>query len=127
MRTHTDPDPVLKLIHASMLGGTLVFFAVVYFLFGGGPSEEPGVLLRWAWLVVAAATVFGVGAVRGRLHRDSDDAAVRASGILIWAMAEGAALVGIVSTIVSGDVVPAIGATLIAVFLMLHHRPSQLS
>ncbi|MFV1985747.1 MAG: hypothetical protein ACC682_00585 [Gemmatimonadota bacterium] len=122
----TGDDSVLKLIHASMLGGTLVLFAVAFFLYGGREPGEVGAVVRWAWLAVAVAVVFAVGAVRGRLHRNSDEAQVRMSGIVIWALAEGAALVGIVSTIMTGHVVPAIGATLIGVFLMLHHRPSQL-
>jgi hypothetical protein len=119
-------DPVLKLIHATMLGGTLTFFAVVMFLVRGQEPVESGAVFRWGWLAAAVIAVFAVGALSGRLHRDSDEVAIRTAGIVIWALAEGAALLGIVSTIVTGDVTPAIGATLIAVFLMVHHRPSQL-
>ena len=120
-------DALLKLIHVSMLGGTLVFFAVVYFLYGvGGGAAEAGPLLRWGWLVVAVGAVFVIGVVRGRLQRGSDDAQRRMTGILIWALAEGVGLLGMVSTILTGDVTSAIGATLVAVFLMFLHRPSRL-
>ncbi|MDX1394132.1 MAG: hypothetical protein R3195_07070, partial [Gemmatimonadota bacterium] len=67
------------------------------------------------------------GVVRGRLGRGADAAQVRAGGIVIWALAEAVGLVGMVSTIVTGAPMPAIGATVIAVFLMFHHRPSQLA
>lgn len=119
-------DPTLTLIHASMLGGTLLFFGVVVFFFGGRATGTTDGIFRWAWLGFAALAVFGVGALRGRLHRDSDAAEIRTTGILIWALAESAALIGLVSTILTGNVTPAIGATMIGVFLMLHHRPSQL-
>ena len=119
-------DAVLKIIHATMLGGTLLFFAVVLFVFGGRETEQTVPALRWAWFAFAVAAVFAAGFVRGRLVRDSDDDQVRATGIVIWALAEGAALLGMVSTIVTGEIAPAIGATLVAVFLMVHHRPSHL-
>lgn len=120
-------DPVLKMIHTTILGGTLVFFAVVYFLFVGSDAGEPSLVLRWGWLGIAIVSVFAAGFVRGRIDHQSDAGQVRASGILIWAMAEGAALVGIVSTILTSDPLPAIGATLIGVFLLIYHRPAQLA
>lgn len=122
-------DPVLTTIHAAMLGGTLIFFVVGMLLVSRRPTPEgpqPGIVLRWAWFALAALAVFGAGVVRGRLGRGLDDARLRTGGIVIWALAEGVALLGIVSTIVSGDYAPAFGATLVGVYLMIHHRPSQL-
>ena len=121
-----QPDPVLKLIHLTMLGGTLAFFAVVYFLFAGRDTGVESAALRWAWLGIAVAAVFGAGFLRGRLSGRSGDDQVRTTGIMIWALAEGAALLGIVSTIVTGDPMSAMGATAIGVFLMVYHRPSEL-
>ena len=120
-------DPTLRIIHAVILGGTLTFLAVVFFLYRGERDVPAGAVLRWGWLLAAVVAVFAAGYLRGRLGPGSAPGEVRTAGILIWAIAEGAALIGMVSTIVTGDVSPAIGATLIAAFLMLHHRPSQLT
>lgn len=120
-------DSTLRLIHAIMLSGTLTFFAVVVLLYRGDGDEPASAALRWGWLVAAVVAVFAAGYLRGRLGSASDPGAVRTARILIWALAEGAALIGMVSTIVTGHVSSAIGATLIAVFLMPHHRPSRLT
>ncbi|MDH3734859.1 MAG: hypothetical protein OEU54_15125 [Gemmatimonadota bacterium] len=121
-----NADSILKLIHLTMLSGTLAFFAVVYFLFVGRETGTESEVLRWVWFGVAVAAVFGAGFLRGRIGGQSTEEEVRTTGILIWALAEGAALIGLVSTIVTGEPMPALGATLIGVFLMVHHRPSQL-
>lgn len=119
----------LKVIHGAMLGGTLLFLSVALFLTLGREGGEPTLdhsLFRWAWLGFGFVAVFGAGFMRGRLGRSPDESKVQTTGIVIWALAEGTALVGIVSTIVSGDIAPALGATLVGVFLMVHHRPTQL-
>ena len=119
----------LKAIHGAMLGGTLVFLSVALFLVVGRDASDaslPSPLLRWAWLVFASIAVFGAGFLRGRLGRHANEARIQTTGILIWALAEATALFGIVATIVTGDLAPGLGATLVGVFLMIHHRPSQL-
>jgi len=123
------PDPVLTTIYSAMLGGTLLSFVIGTLLVSRRPAPEgpePGLVLRWGWFALATLAVFGAGIVRGRLGRDADDARLRTSGIVIWALAEGVALLGIVSTIVWGDHAPALGATLVGVYLMIQHRPSRL-
>jgi hypothetical protein len=120
-----EADPVLKLIHATMLGGTVAFFLVVFFLFRG-EGDGGSTVLRWAWLAAAIGAVFFAGFLRGRLGPGADGGQVRSTGVMIWAVAEGVALLGMVTTIVTGDVSAAIGATVIGVFLMLYHRPSEL-
>jgi len=120
-------DAQLKLIHAAMLSGVLLFLAVVLFLSGGRDGAESNLIFRWGWLALAVVAVFTAGFVRGRLQRSADEAEVRTAAILIWAVAESAALLGLVSTLVTGDIAPGLGATLVFVFLMVHHRPSQLA
>lgn len=128
MKNRNHPMP-LKVIHAAMLGGTLVFLSVALFLTLGREGPGPSVdspLFRWAWLAFGLVAVFGAGFLRGRLGRSPDEARVQTTGILIWALAEATALFGIVATIVTGDLAPGLGATMVGVFLMIHHRPSQL-
>ena len=126
----------LRIIHGAMLGGTLLLLAVALFLArsggdvspsgGGASSSAASPVFRWGWLAFATVAVFGAGVLRGRLGRSPDEARVRVTGILIWALAEATAMFGIVATTVSGDLAPALGAALVGVFLMVHHRPSRL-
>ena len=119
-------DPALKLIHGAILSGTILFFGVVYFLFGDQAVQDVSPALRWAWLAAAIIAVFVAGYVRGRIGPNPDAEQVRTGGLIIWCLSEGAALLGMASTIVTGDMSSAIGATLIAVFLLIYHRPSEL-
>jgi len=119
-------DAQLKFLYAAMLSGVLLFFAVVLFLSGGRDGGESTVIFRWGWLALAVIAVFAAGFLRGRLQRGSEAAEVWTAAILIWGVAESAALLGLVSTLVTGDLAPGLGSTLVFVFLMIHHRPSQL-
>jgi len=114
----------LTVIHASFLAGILIFFGVTLYL---APDPTPtSALWRWAWLIVTAGAVFGSGFVRGRLPRNAAPERVQTTGIVIWALAEGSAMFGLVSMWVTGALAPALGATLVAVFLFILHRPATL-
>ncbi len=121
----TIPTYPLKAIHGAILGGMLMFFAIVMVAPVRGAASVP--MLRWAWIGVTVAAVFAVGFVRGRLPPGAGPERVRTAGLLVWAMAEGSALFGIVCTLVTGDIVPAVGATLTGTFLLVAHRPSTLA
>ena len=70
MSQQGSTDPTSRVIHAAILGGTLLFCAVVFFLLQGREAQ-PTTLFRWAWLAYAIAGTFGAGFVRGRLPRDA--------------------------------------------------------
>lgn len=121
----SEPRIVLTAIHASFLAGILLFLAITLFI-APDPGSSPAAF-RWVWLIVTAGAVFGAGFVRGRLSRNAPPDRIRVAAILIWAMAEGSAMFGIVSMWVTGAPAPALGATFVAVFLLILHRPATLS
>lgn len=115
---------VLTVIHASLLVGILVFFGVTLWL-----APEPEAVpdwWRWGWVIVTAGVVFAVGFVRGRLPPHAPPERIQRTALVIWALAEGSALFGIVSMLVTGALAPALGATFVAVALFILHRPSTL-
>lgn len=115
---------VLTVIHASLLAGILVFFGVTVWL-APEPEAVPA-WWRWSWLVVTAGAVFAVGFVRGRLPRNAPPERIHTTAVVIWALAEGSALFGTVSMLVTGALAPAVGANFVSVALFVLHRPSTL-
>lgn len=115
---------VLRAIHGSLVAGVLLFAGVAWFLAPGGASAGQAGLFRWAWLAVALPLVFLAGILRGRLPARAAAERVRTTAVLVWALAEAPALLGIVFTMVTGDWMPMVGGLLVALFLFLHHRPS---
>ncbi|MDX1577674.1 MAG: hypothetical protein R3266_04285 [Gemmatimonadota bacterium] len=120
----TDTDPALAIVHGALLSGIVIFGAVVMLVPLEGPSSLPG-MVQWVWLVFVVLAVFGAGVVRGRLGAKRDPASRRQGAIVLWALAEGAALVSLVFAWITGSSTPLIGA-LVGVLLLLYHRPSTL-
>jgi hypothetical protein len=61
-------------------------------------------VLRIGWLATAVTAVLVVGLIRGRLSaRPGDGAGARRAAIVVWALSEGQALVGITGTFLTGD------------------------
>lgn len=115
---------VRTLIHGSFLAGILILFAIALWV---APDPEPvSAWWRWAWVIVTAVAVFGVGLVRGRLPRNAAPERIRTTAIVIWALAEGSAMFGTVTMLVTGALAPGLGATFVSVVLFLLHRPSTL-
>lgn len=125
--TSRDDTLVLRIVHLAMMGGVLVFAGVVYFLLKGGVdpvAADRASAFRWVWLAAALALVFAAGIVRGRLPRGAAPERVRTTAILVWALAEATAVLGITFALVTGDWMPLAGGLLVALFLFVHHRPS---
>lgn len=114
----------LTVIHASLLAAILVFFGITLYM-APDPEAVP-VWWRWTWVVVTAGAVFGAGFVRGRLPRNAAPERIQTAAIVIWALAEGSAMFGTVTMLVTGALAPGLGATLVAVVLFVLHRPSTL-
>lgn len=118
-----DPLPI---IHLALAGGIVLFTIVLFGVVGPMEAVEDGVL-RWVWLGVALVAVLGAGIIRGRLEGPGvEDARRRAGAIIIWALAEGQGLVGLVFYMLTGDVVPGAVGVLFFFFLWWRYRPTAL-
>ena len=103
----------------------LTLAAVVYFLASQTATIEATPMLRWGWLLTSAAAVFAVGFFRGRIPRGAEVDVVRAKAIAIWAAAEASALIGLTISLLTGDLVPGLGSTVVGIGLMIVHGPAS--
>ncbi len=118
------PDPTLRIIHAAIVGGVLLFTGVAVALKPSDAGTTPG-WVTWLWLAPAALAVFLAGFVRGRLPRGADAGKVRSSAITIWAVAEGAALCGLAMALVTGGWAAVLGPAIVSLGLLAYHGPSS--
>ena len=105
-RPRADGDAQLALIRISLLLGVLLLGAVSWFLHRD-PARQPNnpeslVVLRRAMLGVWVLTIAALLALRPRLSRVTG-AARRSFLLIMWALGEGAALIGGVHFYLSGD------------------------
>lgn len=120
-------DPTLRTVHLALAAGLLVLAAVAFGLVGPGMAEGLRAL-RWAWLGLATAALFAAGVVRARLAAPGAPAErVRAAAILVWALGEGQAILGLAVYLVAGDAVPAAVGLLVFLYLWIRYRPSTFS
>ncbi|MFQ5679993.1 MAG: hypothetical protein ACE5HP_11115 [Gemmatimonadota bacterium] len=121
-----DPASSLRVIHLAIAGGVVLFAAVVFGWVGPGPAEQDRDLFRWVWLILAIGALFGAGVVRTRMTGPgSRPEKRRSAAIIIWALAEGQVLLGLVGYLVTGDVVPGAIGILVFLYLWTRHRPSS--
>jgi len=113
----------LTVIWIALSLGVLTY-AAVSLAVGPIGNEEIAGTLRWVWLVAAVAAIFGAGIVSGRLRAADPEERRRTSAILIWALAEGQALLGITAFLIGGDPTPAVASLVVGAYLMLRYRPS---
>lgn len=116
--------PALTIIWAALAVGVLTF-AVLVFVLGPTAGDGRSGAWRWAWFAAALVAIFAAGIVRGRLRRDPRPEQIRASAILIWALGEGQALLGLVLYFVTGDSTPAIVGLAVGAWIFLRHRPAS--
>ena len=116
----------LTVIYAALAMGVFLFAAVVLFVLDPlEASLDPG-LMRTMWFVAAIVATLGAGIVRGRMAggaAGSDTS--RTAAIVVWALAEGQALVGIVGTMLTGDRVTAYASLALFVWLWLRYPPAK--
>jgi hypothetical protein len=105
---------------ASLLLFALIVFAVLGPLEGTSKIE----VLRWVWLGIALAVIFVAGLIRGRLGSEATADQVQTAAVMIWGLAEGQALLGLVAYLVAGDTLPAILGLVVGAYLLTRHRPS---
>ncbi len=120
--TGTSGHLQLRLVHGAMVMGVLIFAGVVrWFL---QPEPLPAMpMWVWAPLAFAVPAFFVAGIVRGRLAPNAEWEKRQTHAVIVWALGEGVALMGLVAILVTGYWYPAGLATIIGLGLMLFHHP----
>ena len=128
MRGH-KPDAgsqSLNAIYVALALGVFVFAAIVLLVLDPAEASLDSNLMRMVWLGVAVAATLGTGVVRGRMAgRGAGPDQVRTAAIVVWALAEGQALVGIVGTMLTGDRVTAYASLALFVWLWMRYPPRR--
>lgn len=114
----------LRLIHAALIAGILGLAAAFVVI---GPSGRLGSLnmLRLTWLGVAAAAMISAGMVSGRLAAQADIAKRARSAIILWAIGEGPALLGLVFYFMTGDRILLVLPVAAFLLYMTRYRPAS--
>ncbi len=124
---HQTPDAgpqILTAIYAALALGVFLFAAIVLFVLEPvEASLDPG-LMRIVWFAAAIVATLGAGIVRGRMAgRDVGPDSSRMAAIVVWALAEGQALLGIVATMLTGDRVTAYASLALFAWLWMRYPP----
>jgi hypothetical protein len=121
-------------VHAAMVAG-VVMIVVVFAIVRTLAPPEPLLELVWILRFIAAANLVGV-MVLARMFRaqatprsrgDDGDAWWRTNGLqlfVVWALAEGAALVGAVFWFLTGDMPILIGVSAVSLVILVANRPA---
>ena len=121
--TATPASRVRRAIYAALFVGVVMFAAIVRFVVGpiGTYGEAP---LRYVWLVAAAGCTLAAGFFKTKLAgRGADDAQRTSAAVVVWALAEGQALLGIVAYMLSGDVLVFWTSLILFAYLFARYRP----
>ena len=123
-RSQSETPGTLTAIYAALAAGVFLFAAIVLFVIDPvDASIEPNVI-RVVWLSFAVVATLGAGVIRGRMAgRDSTPDQARTAAILVWALAESQALVGLVGTLLTADSVTAYASLALFVWLWMRYPP----
>lgn len=114
----------LNAIYAALALGVFLFAAIVLFVLEPGQSSLDSNVMRLVWLGAAVVATLAAGMVRGRMSgRGMGPDQARTAAIVVWALAEGQALAGIVGTMLTGDRVTAYGSLALFVWLWMRYPP----
>ena len=117
-------ERMLTVVWGALGGGVLIFAAIVLFLLDLGPAGMDPTPWRLGWMVVALGAVVGTGILRGRLHRGTSVETRRSTAVVVWALAEGQAMIGLTGHLFTGDPIPGLAGVVVAAYLFLRHRPA---
>ena len=124
--TSNASSQALTAIYAALALGVFLFAAIVLFLLEPLEASVDSSLMRIVWFGTAVVATLGAGMVRGRMAGSGagpDQA--RTAAIVVWALAEGQALVGIVGTMLTGDRVTAYASLALFVWLWMRYPPGS--
>jgi hypothetical protein len=114
----------LTAIYAALAAGVFLFAAVVLFVLDPVDSGVEANVMRITWFGAAVVATLAAGAVRGRMAAGAAGAErARSAAIIVWALAEGQALVGIVGTMLTGDRVTAYASLALFMWLWMRYPP----
>jgi hypothetical protein len=125
MRSQT-PDPgsqTLTAIYAALAVGVFLFAAIVLFVLGPVEASLDSGVMRIVWFVAAAVATLGAGMIRGKMAGSGASGGARTAAVIVWALAEGQALIGIVGTMLTGDRVTAYASVALFVWLWMRYPP----
>ena len=115
----------LPILYAALASGVLLYAAVLVFALEPTGAVPDPTWLRIAWLAVAVGVTLMAGVVQARLRSGTVDESGRASSaILVWALAEGQALLGLTGYLLSGDRMLLILPLVLFAYLYLRYPPS---
>lgn len=118
------PARMRGVIYAALIVG-VALFALVVRLVVGPIGTYDGLALRFVWLAAAAGCTLAAGYFRTRLAGpDADDAQLTTAAVIVWALAEGQALLGIVGYMISGDVLIMWCSLALFAYLFVRYRPA---
>lgn len=126
-----DPERLLRVLYAALALGVAVLAAVFLVL---GPVADGAVdrsHFRWIWLAAALIGMIAVGFIRGRALAvetrvgGTDVGAILPQAVIIWALAEGQALLALVGYFLTGDLALLVVGLVLFVFLLGRHRPAS--
>lgn len=125
MNDVTPPSgSALRTIYGALAAGVLLYALIVLFVLEPLDSGLAPAVMRTVWLVVALGAVLVAGMIRGRIGAGTA-ASITApqAAIVVWALAEGQALVGITATLLTGDRVPSVAALALFAWLWARYPP----
>ncbi len=115
----------LAIVQLALAAGILLVAVVVFAVLRPSGSGADLSILRWVWLAFALLSIFGAGVVRGRLRREATEQQAFTTAVLVWALAEAQALLGLVTYLVAGDRLPAVLGLVVAFYLFARYRASE--
>jgi hypothetical protein len=114
----------LKAVYVALAVGVLFYAFVVLLILDPLDTGIRSGVLRIGWLATAVTAVLVVGLIRGRLSaRPGDGAGARRAAIVVWALSEGQALVGITGTFLTGDRMLTVLALALFAWLWFRYPP----
>ena len=125
-----------RIIHTAMVAGVVMIVAM-FAVFRQISQPQPLEELLWILRLIALANVVGV-MVLARIFRsqlqplqaaEHEDAWWRSYAVpvlLVWALAEGAAIVGAVFWLLTGDMPILVGVSAVSLMVLVANRPARL-
>ncbi len=126
-----DPERLLRVQNAPMVQSEAGQTALILLLGQVANGAVDGSPFRWIWLAAAVISMIAVGFIRGRalaVETRVDRVDVRAilpQAVVIWALAEGQALLALVGYFLTGDLALLVVGLVLFIFLLGRHRPGS--
>ncbi len=115
----------LPILYAALASGVVLYAAALLFAVEPTGSIQNPTPIRVAWLAVAIGVTLATGAIQARVRSGRvDDSGRVTSAILIWALAEGQALLGLTGYLLSGDRMLVILSLVLFAYLYLRYPPA---